>query len=236
MYWRNGTYGMGYYSTAETQVTQEGDNEDSESDFLESDDDLNGTNDDDDQVIDVAPNSVTTGSPTVTTEAFIKDKYIIGGSFGPFMGDNRTFTDSPAGIDKSRYTLTAENGKVTLLQNATHLPFGVGAWAGRPVGGGEVKEIAPGVYTVRMNIIARDPYGFGMAPAVSNSVNLTINMNTGSVEGTVRHTSYPSLQVFVNGTSVLQHDQSVILGSLTMSTDKILTTVPVPAPTTGNGP
>jgi hypothetical protein len=48
---------MGYYSTAETQVTQEGDNEDSESDFLGSDDDLNGTNDDDDQVIDVAPNN-----------------------------------------------------------------------------------------------------------------------------------------------------------------------------------
>ena len=99
-----------------------------------------------------------------------------------------------------------------------------------------MNEISTGVYTVRMNIIARDPYGFGMAPAVSNSVNLTINMNTGSVEGAVRHTLYPSLQVFVNGISVLKHDQSVILGSLTMKTNMISTTVPVPTASSGKGP
>jgi hypothetical protein len=87
-----------------------------------------------------------------------------------------------------------------------------------------------------MNIIARDPYGFGMAPAVSNSVNLTVNTNTGTVDGTVRYTSYPSLQVFVNGTPVFQHDQSIILGALTMGTGQVHVSLPPPPPPPSSTP
>lgn len=180
----------------------------------------------------VAPSS--TAAPTVTLEAFIKDKYIMW--VGPFAGDNHGFTNSPAGIANSRYTLTAQNGQVFGLQNQTHFWGGTLGWAGTPVYGGTETQTAPGVYTVNMNIIARDPYGFGMAPAVSNGVNLTVNTNTGTVDGTVRYTLYPSLQVFVNGTPVFQHDQSIILGSLTMGTGQVHVTLPPPPPSSTPGP
>jgi len=160
----------------------------------------------------VAPNSVTSGWPTVTAEGFIKDKYIVGGSWGPFMGDNRSSTTSPAGITNSRYTITASDGEVSALQNKTHLPFGIGGWAGTPTSWGSETKVVDGVYRINMGIQAQDPYGFGFAPKVGGTVDLIVHVYPDGVGvyGFVTSTPYPSFQVFVNGTSVFQHDQQAI--------------------------
>jgi len=54
---------------------------------------------------------------------------------------------------------------------------------------------------------ASDPYFFGLAPPAQYDLNLTLDYNTNTVTGSFIHSDYPSVQVFINNSPII-NDQA----------------------------
>jgi RHS repeat-associated protein len=171
MYWRNGTYGPGYYSTSEPEVTSEGDNDDAESDFLGSDDNLSLATDDA-QGKNNAPNNAggnTTG--TFGIRLNLTATYGVGPSVVlAFQSDRQGGIELQLSIQKTTalpgasatvgYTVT----NAPSVQSLTGWGGSVGT-AGGALLGGEVNFVAGNGYT------GFDVGGGVSTPGISPQVN-----------------------------------------------------------------
>lgn len=158
-------------------------------------------------------------SPALTAQSFIENK--TGG--GVFRGDNRGFTSSPADGVSATYRTTASvswlnapSGEAGITRIIGGLYSGQATPSVSGYVGIEQYMTGPGSYGYNRYIqygqlsgSASDPFfsvmGHDFAPPAAHSISATMNYETGFASGTVTHTDFPRLQVFVGNQSVYNY-------------------------------
>jgi hypothetical protein len=81
-----------------------------------------------------------------------------------------------------------------------------------PCNGPTPLVFAPGQYAyiryiqyATLSASASDPFFQGAAPPATQSVSVMINLQTGMASGTVTHTNFPAVQIFINNQPVYNY-------------------------------
>ena len=154
--------------------------------------------------------------PTIAVQSFIENPTAFG-----FTGDNRGFTAAPAnGVDQTfrtslSYTFGDQGPVASQGVSSVALPIpllggiilapGAIARTGTPFGTASASVNGDGVYTFSFAVAGSDGLLPLIAPPATQSGFLTINYSTGEISGSINHTTFPAVQVFVDGRSVYSY-------------------------------
>jgi RHS repeat-associated protein len=156
--------------------------------------------------------------PRVTAQSFIEQPSVMG-----FLGDDRSFLDSPASASSRDFRVHGSIGygdsDATIVGGVSSFgPIyvggagGSGAVAGptyvsrasRPTGSGSVTRDGY-EFSFSFEVAGSDGLFFGAAPNAIQRGAVSVNYNTGAYLAVLSHTEYPAAQVFLNNTSIYNY-------------------------------
>jgi hypothetical protein len=134
------------------------------------------------------------------------------------MGDDRSFTPSPADgvISTYRTTAAVRYGEMpTYRAGETHLITPIGLFTTQAeldvLSHTAIQQSPIDRYVTNYQLfVSGTMQFFPLSPPVVHHVAATVDLNAGVASGTVTHTDFPSLQIFINDAAVYNYSAEAL--------------------------